>query len=132
MTVKGLSIAYGRPENPLRAVRDVSFSIKPGEAYGLIGESGSGKTTVAFSVMNYRNGGNVTGGTVEFQHRNIFDLSREDLRQLRGNRIAMVYQDPMDSLNPGLKIGEQIAEILREHTQMSADEVRQRSVALLR
>lgn len=132
LTVKGLSISYGRADNPLRAVRDVSFSIMPGEAYGLIGESGSGKTTVAFSVMNYRNGGTVTGGSIEFQQRNIFDLSREELRQLRGNRIAMVYQDPMDSLNPGLKIGEQIAEILREHTEMSAEEVRQRSIGLLR
>ena len=132
LNVANLSISYGSAELPLRAVRDVSFRIQPGEAFGLIGESGSGKTTVAFSVMDYRNGARVDSGEIQILGQDLHRLSREELRKMRGNRVAMVYQDPMDSLNPGLKVGEQIAEILREHSIAEGAEAWSRSVELLR
>ena len=131
LKVENLSINYGETERPFQAIRDVSFAIKPGEAYGLIGESGSGKTTIAFSVMDYRNGSTVAGGRVELNQRCIQELTREELRELRGNRVAMVYQDPVNSLNPGLKISEQIAEILRLHLNMDKGSALARTVELL-
>jgi len=131
LKVDRLSINYGDADNPFRAIRDVSFAIRPGEAYGLIGESGSGKTTIAFSIMDYRNGSTVAGGRIELNECCIQGLNREELRKLRGNRVAMVYQDPANSLNPGIKISEQIAEILRQHLNMNRADALAKAVKLL-
>ena len=131
LTVENLSVSYDAGDMPLRAVRDVSFSIAPGEAYGLIGESGSGKTTVAFAMMSYLRGGRVDGGRVLLQGRPIQDLPKDELRRIRGNKVAMVYQDPMSSLNPGIRVGEQIAEGLRHHGLADRAAARERAVKLL-
>jgi len=131
LTVEHLSVSYDAGDTPLRAVRDVSFSIAPGEAYGLIGESGSGKTTVAFAMMNYLRGGRIEGGRILLQGQPIQDLPKSELRQIRGNKVAMVYQDPMSSLNPGIRVGEQIAEALRYHGIADRAGARARAVRLL-
>ena len=111
LDVQDLSINYGT----LRAVRGVSFQIAPGEAYGLIGESGSGKTTIAYAVMRYLRGG-VAQGRLTLAGRDVMTMTDAELTDTRGKIAAMVYQDPMSALNPAIKVGEQIAEAIRLHS----------------
>ena len=115
LAVDGLSVAYGQGPSTVQAVRDVSFAIARGEALGLIGESGSGKTTIAFAIMRYLSGGQVTAGAIRLSGDDLLALGSRELATVRGKRIAMVYQDPLGSLNPILSIGEQAAEVLRLH-----------------
>jgi peptide/nickel transport system ATP-binding protein len=131
--VTNLAIAYATRGGDVTAVRDVSFSIGRGETLGLVGESGCGKSTVAYSLVSYlgRNG-KVVRGDIRFQGQSLIGRSPEALRQLRGDRIAMVFQDPMTSLNPVLPIGEQLSEVLTVHHRVSADEARERCLAMLR
>ena len=131
--VTNLAIAYGTRHGEVRAVRDVSFSIKRGETLGLVGESGCGKSTIAYGLVGYlgRNG-KVAAGDIIFQGHSLVNQSEEDLRKLRGNRVAMVYQDPMTSLNPVLRIGEQMGEVLTVHQGMSKAQAHQRCVEMLK
>jgi peptide/nickel transport system ATP-binding protein len=131
LRVENLSIAYGTGERALHAVRDVSFSIAKGEAYGLIGESGSGKTSVAYALLKYLRGGTIRTGAIDIAGNDILAMSPSALRDFRGNRAAMVYQDPMSSLNPSIVVGEQIAEALRRHRGLDERAAWQRSVELL-
>ncbi len=130
LDVQDLSISYGSRAQPLRAVRDVSFHIAPGEAYGLIGESGSGKTTIAYAVMRYLQGGRAKGRLL-LAGRDVMTMSAAELAETRGRIAAMVYQDPMSALNPAIKVGEQIAEAIRLHSKASKAAARARTVDLL-
>jgi peptide/nickel transport system ATP-binding protein len=131
--VKDLAIAYETRYGDVNAVRDVSFEIHRGESLGIVGESGCGKTTVAYGLVNYlgRNG-KIVKGDILFQGQSLVGRTAEELRKLRGDQIAMVYQDPMTSLNPVLRVGEQMMEVLTVHRGISADEARQRCVEMLR
>ena len=132
ISVTNLAIAYGTRKGEIRAVRDVSFEIARGETLGLVGESGCGKSTVAYGLVGYlgRNG-KVVSGDIVFQGESLVNRSEEELRKLRGNRVAMVYQDPMTSLNPVMRIGEQMAEVLTVHQGLNAEQARQRCIAML-
>jgi len=114
--IKNLGIAYETRQGDIHAVRDVTFDIHRGETVGIVGESGCGKSTLAYGLVNYlgRNG-RIAKGAIEFQGESLVGRSEEELRLLRGDRIAMVYQDPMTSLNPVLRVGEQMAEVLTVH-----------------
>ncbi|WP_431283130.1 dipeptide ABC transporter ATP-binding protein [Humitalea sp. 24SJ18S-53] len=127
LEVQNLSVDYG----PLKAVRDISFSIAPGEALGLIGESGSGKSTVAFALMRHLRGGAVRADRMALQGEDLLAMPQKRLAVIRGASMAMVYQDPMSALNPLIRVGEQIAEALRRHTGLARDAAWQRAVALL-
>jgi peptide/nickel transport system ATP-binding protein len=131
--VKNLAIAYETRAGDVTAVREVTFQIARGETLGLVGESGCGKSTVAYSLVNYlgRNG-KIVRGDIVFQGQSLVGRSQEELRQLRGDRIAMVYQDPMTSLNPVLKIGEQMMEVLTIHQSIPKEEGRARCIDMLR
>ena len=122
LEVENLEVTYSTRRGPVRAVRDVSFEIRPGDAMGLVGESGCGKSTLAFAIMNHvaRNAA-VTGGRILFRGEDMVRKSGRHLSRIRGNRIAMVYQDPMAALNPSLRIGLQLTEVLMEHKGSSAD-----------
>ena len=133
ISVRHLAIAYETARGLVPAVRDVSFDIHRGETLGLVGESGCGKSTVAYGLVNYLGrSGRITGGSIFFQGQPLVGRSQEELRKLRGNQISMVYQDPMTSLNPVLRIGDQMTEVLTVHRAMSRAEARERCVEMLR
>jgi peptide/nickel transport system ATP-binding protein len=118
----------GNGQPGLRAVNDVSFSVERGKVLGLVGESGSGKSVTGFSIMRLlERPGRIAGGRVLFDGADIANCSEEDMRRLRGKRIAMVFQDPMMTLNPVLTVGTQMVEAVQAHDAVSKDVARQRS-----
>ncbi|HET90245.1 MAG TPA: ABC transporter ATP-binding protein [Chloroflexi bacterium] len=132
LSVERLAVSYETRYGDVPAVRDVSFTVQRGEAYSIVGESGCGKSTVAFSIVSFlgRNG-KIVDGHVLFQGRDLVGHSEEELRKLRGDRISMVYQDPMQALNPSLRIGEQLAEVLTVHRGIGQSEAEDRCIHML-
>jgi peptide/nickel transport system ATP-binding protein len=123
LKVENLSVTYETRRGDLPAVRNVSFEIKRGDALGLVGESGCGKSTVGTAVMAYLDSNaRVDSGQVLFQGENLLEKTEKELRSVRGKEVAMVYQDPMLTLNPSLKVGEQLAEVLMEHEGLNRRE----------
>jgi peptide/nickel transport system ATP-binding protein len=131
LAIEGLTLRYGRGPGSLRAVHDVSLSIAPGEAYGLIGESGSGKSSIAFAVVDHLRGGAVEAGRILLHGRDLLRLPPAERAGLRGRQVAMVYQDPHSALNPAIPVGEQIAEAVRRHEGASRRAAAARAVELL-
>ena len=132
LSVKNLAIAYKVRGGEIEAVQNVSFELKEGESFGLVGESGCGKSTVAWSLVNFlgRNG-YVKRGSIMFQGEELTGRSPEELRQMRGNRITMVFQDPMQALNPSMRLGDQLTEVLTVHQSMSEEAARKRTLEML-
>jgi peptide/nickel transport system ATP-binding protein len=121
--IDGLTISYRRRGRALRVISDLSLTIRPGEAYGLVGESGCGKTTVAMALMRYLPPNAVVeSGSIRFVGDDLLAASPETLQRWRGNRMAMVYQDPGTALNPSIRIGTQIAEVYELHRGMKRRE----------
>jgi peptide/nickel transport system ATP-binding protein len=116
LELDNVTISYQRRRDLVDAVRNVSLVVQPGEAYGLVGESGCGKSTLAMAVLRYlpRNG-LLTSGHVLFEGRDLFTMTAPELRRIRGDRIAMVYQNPGSALNPTIRAGAQVAEVFRHH-----------------
>ncbi|MDD9855861.1 MAG: ABC transporter ATP-binding protein, partial [Gammaproteobacteria bacterium] len=129
---KDLCISYYTRAGEIPAVVDFNLEVKPGEAFGIVGESGCGKSTVALAVMQYmgKNGG-IKSGQIKFQGRDMTAMNEEELRQLRGSRISMVYQEPMASLNPSMRVGEQLMEVPLYHDNTSTAEARRRALDML-
>jgi peptide/nickel transport system ATP-binding protein len=132
LEIRDLRIEYrGRYESVV-AVPNVSLTIAPGESYGLVGESGCGKTTTAMAVMGYLGGtGRVTGGSIRFEGEELVGASAQTLRAIRGRRVAMVYQEPMSALNPVKTIGAQLAEVPIRHLGSSRAEARELCASML-
>jgi peptide/nickel transport system ATP-binding protein len=129
----GVSIEHAGRQAVTRILDDVSFGIGPGEAYGLVGESGCGKSTIALATMRYlASGMRVSAGHVLFDGRDVNAMDEAELRKLRGSRLAMVYQDPMSSLNPVVTIGRQLMEVPLLHGERRYDRARERAIAMLR
>ncbi len=134
LEVDGLSVEFNTPEGVVKAVRDVSWDLRPGETLGIVGESGSGKSVSVMSLMKLipTPPGHIVAGEAWFGGRDLLKLSRRQLRRLRGKDIAMVFQDPMSSLNPVQPVGRQIAEAMVVHDQQLSDRVaRSRTIELL-
>ncbi len=132
LTLDGLGVEANGRRGSSRILQDVSFDIAPGEAFGLVGESGCGKSTVALAVMRYLGRGlSLTNGRILFEGRDVAAMATAELRALRGNRIAMVYQDPMSSLNPVMTIGRQLIEVPLLHGETDAAKARARAIAML-
>ncbi|MCR9086414.1 MAG: ABC transporter ATP-binding protein [Rhodobacteraceae bacterium] len=125
LEIDHLSISFFTRLREIPAVMDFSCTVMPGEAMGLVGESGCGKSTVALGVMRDLGvNGRITGGTIKFKGRDLTTMSAEELRQLRGSEIAMIYQEPMASLNPAMKVGRQLMEVPMIHQGASAQQAR--------
>ena len=131
LDVQHLSVAFEGPSQTVAAVKDVSFQIAPGETLGLVGESGSGKSVTAFAVLQLvQPPGRITGGRILFEGRDLVSLSERDMRQIRGARISLIFQEPMTALNPVMRVGDQIAEALTVHGH-GTGEAHNRAVELL-
>jgi peptide/nickel transport system ATP-binding protein len=123
LEIENLSISFFTRLREIPAVMDFSCTVMAGEAMGLVGESGCGKSTVALAVMRYLGkNGRITGGTIRFKGRDLTHMEDEELRKIRGSEIAMIYQEPMASLNPAMKIGAQLAEVPMIHQGMAKDD----------
>lgn len=132
--VKHLETTFFTDSGAIPAVNDVSFHIKEGEVLGIVGESGSGKSVTSLSIMGLVPSppGKVTNGEIYLYDKNLLDMPERQMRQIRGNDIAMIFQEPMTSLNPLFTIGNQMLEALLIHNKMSKKEARDRSIEMLR
>ena len=115
--IRDLSVVYHTEEDDVHALNGVSLKLYKGETLGLVGETGAGKTTTALSIMRLlpKRVGEITSGEIYFEGRDLLKCTEADMRAIRGAAISMIFQDPMTSLNPVLKVGEQIAESIRQH-----------------
>ena len=131
LDIQGLEVVFNLPSGPVNAVRGIDLSVGRGRVTGLVGESGSGKSVTARAVMNLlRPPGRVTSGTISFEGEDLHTYTDEQWRALRGNRIAMVFQDPLSSLNPSMRVGAQIIEALHAHGMTTAS-AKLRAIELL-
>jgi oligopeptide/dipeptide ABC transporter ATP-binding protein len=134
LTVEGLRVTFGRHPNAVTAVDGVSFAIRQGEIFGLVGESGCGKSVTCRSLIQLFGGARPTSmsGSISFGGRDLISLQPRDFVDIRGTEIAMIFQDPMTALNPTMKVGRQIEEGLRRHERLTASQARSRAVDLLK
>lgn len=133
LEVENLTVSFALRGAELIAVNDVSFSLDKGQRLGLVGESGAGKSVTGFAIINLiSKPGRIAAGSVRFQGTEITTLNEEGLRRLRGDRISMIFQDPMMTLNPVLTIGCQMVETLKAHKNISSREAQQVAVDKLR
>ena len=132
LSVEDLRVEFWTQRGTVHAVNGISFDIAPGETLGIVGESGCGKSVTSLALMGILpRAGRITGGTAMFGDRDLFTLSDRELRRIRGRDIAMIFQDPMTSLNPVLTIGRQIREALEAHFDLSKAEANRRVADLL-
>jgi oligopeptide/dipeptide ABC transporter ATP-binding protein len=133
LSVRDLDVRFATDGGIVRAVEGVSFDLDKGEILAIVGESGSGKSVTAQTLLGLTRAPNATiTGSVEFDGRDLVQLDDDQLREIRGARIAMIFQDPMTSLNPVYRVGDQIIEMIRAHRKVSKNEARETAVDLLR
>jgi oligopeptide/dipeptide ABC transporter ATP-binding protein len=133
LEVSGLTTAFMTGRGEVNAVEDITFALQPGEILGIVGESGSGKSVTALTIMGLlpRPPARIAAGSVRFQGQELTQLSERQLQKLRGPGMAMIFQEPMTSLNPVIPIGEQIMETIRAHESLSTPQLRARAVEML-
>ena len=134
LEVRDLKTYFYTSQGVVKAVDGVSYNVAPGQTVALVGESGCGKTMSALSIMRLvpKPQGSIIGGEIIFEGRDLLTLKDEEMRRIRGAEIAMIFQEPMSSLNPVLTIGRQITETLEAHSAVSKEEARERALDLLR
>jgi oligopeptide transport system ATP-binding protein len=134
LEVKDLGISFSTYAGEVQAVRGVTFDLRRGETLAIVGESGSGKSVTAKSIMRLLPEANslVKGGEIAFEGQDLLKLSEKQMQGIRGSKIAMVFQDPMTSLDPTMRVGRQITESLRKHLGMSGQRANERSVELMK
>lgn len=133
LAVKNLETRFFTPSGVVKAVNGISFQVQPGETIGIVGESGSGKSISMLSIVRLLPSppGKITGGEVWFAGQNLLQLNHTQMRRLRGDRISMIFQDPMTSLNPVLRVEKQLTESLKLHRGMNSSQAQARALELL-
>ncbi|MBR1899498.1 MAG: ABC transporter ATP-binding protein, partial [Lachnospiraceae bacterium] len=133
LSVKDLVIHYETEDEVVEAVNNISFDIKKGEVLGLVGETGAGKTTTALGILGLLPAkvGHVVQGSIEMEGKDLLKLSEKEMRQIRGKKISMIFQDPMTALNPVKTVGDQIAEVVLLHNHCSKAEALKRAQEML-
>lgn len=131
LDVDNLRVRFTTPDGDVTAVNNMTFSLNAGETLGLVGESGSGKSQTAFALMGLLAKNGIIEGSARFEGQNILALSETELNRIRAQKIAMIFQDPMTSLNPYMKVGPQLMEVLKLHKGMSKKEAFEESVKML-
>jgi oligopeptide transport system ATP-binding protein len=130
--IQDLRVSFFTPGGEVQAVRGISWHLDEGEAIGIVGESGSGKSVSVYAIMRLlQSPGRVIGGTINFDGQDLLSLPEKEMRKIRGNKIAMIFQDPMTSLNPVYTIGNQLREPLKLHLKMGRAAAKERSLKLL-
>jgi len=132
LRLENVSVAFETPRGSLAAVRDVSFTLEAGESLGVVGESGSGKTVLSRATMGLLPGTATRTGKVSFLGQDVSDLPRDEVRELWGTGMAMIFQDPMTALNPVRRIGDQLTESLRVRLSMPKKEAKEKAISLLK
>ncbi len=133
LEVRGLEVAFPQgPRDEALALRGVDLDLDPGERLGVVGESGAGKSMLAFAILNLISApGRISAGSIRFDGRNLLTLPPREIRNIRGNRISMIFQDPMMTLNPVLTIGRQMVETLQAHRRIGWAKARKLSIERL-
>jgi peptide/nickel transport system ATP-binding protein len=133
LEVKNLTIYYEKENSIVKAVNDISFELHEGETMGLVGETGAGKTTTALGIMNLvpNPPGKIKNGEVLLDGKNVFSMTKKELSHYHGDQAAMIFQDPMTSLNPIMTVGDQIAETIRHHDKLSRAEAYAKAAKML-
>ncbi len=132
LEVENLKTEFKVKRGTVKAVNNVSFGVEKGEILAIVGESGSGKSVSSLSVMGLiRDPGKVTGGRIMFHGENLVDKTKKEMNKIRGDKISMIFQEPMTSLNPVYKIGDQIMESILTHTDLSKSEARKTAIKML-
>jgi len=135
LRVENLSVTFHTDDGVVPALRDLSYTLNQGETLAIVGESGSGKSVGALAVMRLIPDppGRISNGSIELEGRSILDLNENEMQKIRGNDIAMIFQEPMTSLNPVFTVGNQITEVLAIHrTEMKKNERRQRALDVMK
>ena len=132
LSVDRLNVSFNTRGTIIKAVKNLSFGLQKNEVLGIVGESGSGKSQTVLSLMGLLEPNGVATGSVIFKNKEILGLPDKELNKIRGNEVAMIFQDPMSSLNPYITIGEQMSGVLRQHSKLNKKEARERCVEMLR
>ena len=131
LEVKNLNVEFNTTDGIVRAVNNVSFSVGEGKILAIVGESGSGKSQTVFAMMGLLDNNGHATGSVKFEDQEILNLPNEELNRIRAEKIAMIFQDPMTSLNPYVRVSEQMAEVLVHHKGLSKSDAIQQSIIML-
>nr|WP_246579298.1 ABC transporter ATP-binding protein [Alkaliphilus flagellatus] len=133
MELNNLKVSFFTNNGEVQAVRGASFYLNNGEVLGVVGESGSGKSVTSMAILRLlKSTGRIVGGEINYKGQNLMDISEKEMMKIRGNEIAMIFQDPMTSLNPVFTIGYQISEVIRRHQRVNKKVAREKTIEMLR